>query len=65
MTNQSFYFNLVKDKMEQINLVTQKPEKAKELETILDNYLIKVHAPKWQDGITWKKTPLKEINSNY
>ena len=60
-----FLFNLVKDKMEQINLVTQKPEKAKELETILDNYLIQVHAPKWQEGITWKNTPLKEINSNY
>ena len=58
-------FNLVKDKMEQINLANQKPKKAKELETILDNYLIEVHAPKWQDGITWKNTPLKEINSNY
>ena len=61
----TFLFNLVKDKMEQINLVTQKPEKAKELERILDNYLIEVHAPKWQEGITWKNTPLKEINSNY
>ena len=60
-----FLFNLVKDKMEQINLVTQKQEKAKELERILDNYLIEVHAPKWQDGITWKNTPLKKINSNY
>lgn len=58
-------FNLVKDKMEQINLAAQKPKKAKELEKILDNYLIEVHAPKWQEGITWKKTPLKEINSNY
>ncbi len=58
-------FNLVKDKMEQINLATKKPKKAKELERILDNYLIEVHAPKWQEGITWKKTPLKEINSNY
>ena len=45
-------FDLVKDKMEQINLTSQKPEKAKELEKILDNYLINVHAPKWQDGIT-------------
>ena len=35
-------FNLVKDKMEQINLANQKPNKAKELETILDNYLIEV-----------------------
>ena len=58
-------FNLVKDKMEQLNLATQKPEKAKELEKILDNYLTEVHAPKWQDGITCKNTPLKEINSNY
>ena len=58
-------FNLVDDKMEQINLATQKLDKAKELETILDNYLIEVHAPRWQEGITWKNTPLREINSNY
>ena len=60
-----FLFNLVKDKMEQINLATQKPEIAKKLEKILDNYLVEVHAPKWREGITWKSTPLKEINSNY
>ena len=58
-------FNLVKDKMEQLNLANQKPEIAKELEKILDNYLVEVHAPKWQEGITWKETPLKKINSNY
>jgi arylsulfatase A-like enzyme len=58
-------FNLIKDKMEQLNLATLQPEKAKELEKILDSYLIEVHAPKWQEGITWKNTPLKEINSNY
>ena len=58
-------FNLVKDKKEEINLANQNPEKVKELETILDNYLIEVKAPKWQDGITWKNKPLKEINSNY
>ena len=58
-------FNLVKDKKEQLNLATQKPEKAKNLEKILDDYLVEVHAPKWQDGITWKNTPLKEINSNH
>ena len=40
--------------MEQINLVTQKPEKAKELERILDNYLIEVHAPKWQEELHGK-----------
>ena len=58
-------FNLVSDKMEKINLVTQNPNKAIELEKLLDNYLVEVHAPKWQDGITWKNKPLKEINSNY
>ena len=58
-------FNLAKDKMEQINLASKNPEKAKEMEKILDNYLLEVHAPKWQDGITWKNTPLREINSNY
>ena len=58
-------FNLIKDKMEQLNLATLQPEKAKELEKILDSYLVEVNAPKWQEGITWKNTPLKEINSNY
>ena len=65
----TYSFNLdmssMEDKMEQLNIAYQKPEKAKELEQILDNYLIEVHAPKWQEGITWKNTPLKEINSNY
>jgi arylsulfatase A-like enzyme len=58
-------FNLVEDKMEQTNLVADLTNKAQELEKILDDYLAEVHAPKWQEGITWKKTPLKEINSNY
>ena len=52
-------FDLVNDKMEQFNLANQKPEKLKELEELLDNYLVEVNAPKWQDGITWKNTPLK------
>jgi hypothetical protein len=29
------------------------------------NYLKEVHAPNWQEGITWKGLPLSEINSNY
>ena len=55
----------LKDKMEQINLVAKYPKKAQELEKILDDYLVEVHAPKWKEGITWKNIPLKEINSNY
>ena len=58
-------FNVVDDKMEQLNLATINTGKAKELEKILDNYLVEVNAPKWQEGITWKNRTLKEINSNY
>ena len=58
-------FNLVEDKMEKFNLANKETEKAKELEKILDNFLVNVHAPKWQDGITWKNEPLQEINSSY
>ncbi len=58
-------FNLVNDKMEQFNIANQNSQKARKLEKILDSYLIEVNAPKWKDGITWKNTPLKEINSNY
>ena len=58
-------FNLVEDKMEKFNLANKEIEKAKELEKILDNYLVNVHAPKWQDGNTWKNKPLQEINSSY
>ena len=35
----------------------------KKLEKLLDKYLEKVKAPKWQPGITWKENPLKIINS--
>ena len=40
-------------------------QESEELEKILDDYLVQVHAPKWQEGITWKNKPLQEINSNY
>jgi len=33
------------------------------LEKTLENYLSKVKAPKWKPGVTWKKKPLKIINS--
>ncbi|MBG38307.1 MAG: sulfatase [Cryomorphaceae bacterium] len=58
-------FNLVEDKMEQTNLALQNPDKAIELEKLLNDYLVEVHAPKWQEGITWKTIPVREINSNY
>ena len=58
-------FNLAKDKMEHLNVANLNPQKAKELEKILDNYLTDVQAPKWKDGITWKNIPLEKINSRY
>ena len=33
------------------------------IENKLDKYLHEVRAPKWKSGITWKKKPLKIINS--
>ena len=35
------------------------------LENILENYLVSVRAPKWDQGINWKEKPLKEFNSSY
>ena len=60
-----FLYNITIDKKESSNLVSQNPKKTKELEKLLMNYLKEVHAPKWQEGITWKGLPLSEINSNY
>jgi hypothetical protein len=60
-----FLYNITIDKKESKNLVSQKPKKNKELEKLLMNYLKEVHAPKWQEGITWKGLPISEINSNY
>ena len=40
-----YFFDLVNDKMELFNLANQKSEKLKELEELLDNYLIDVSAP--------------------
>ena len=58
-------YNITIDKKESMNLVAENPKKTKELEKLLMNYLKEVHAPKWQEGITWKGLPLSKINSNY
>ncbi len=58
-------FNLKSDIKEQTDIEIENPKKTKELEKILDDYLVQVHAPKWQEGITWENKPLQEINSNY
>ena len=58
-------YNITTDKEENENLAFKNPMKTNELEKLLMNYLKKVHAPKWAEGITWKKLPLSEINSSY
>ena len=60
-----FLYNITTDKEESENLAIKNPKKAKELEILLMNYLKQVHAPKWEEGITWKKVPLSQINSSY
>lgn len=58
-------FDLESDYHELSDLSLEQPEKTRVLEQILNEYLTMVHAPKWKEGITWKKTPVKEINSTY
>ena len=58
-------FNLSNDIKENLNLSNIEVQKASFLEKTLDDYLIKVHAPKWKEGITWKNKPLDSINSHY
>ena len=60
---QLMLFNLDDDLGEKNNLSLSKVKKTKELELMLDNYLIKVKAPKWKLGIHWRNTPIRKINS--
>ena len=58
-------FNLINDIKENINLSKIEVQKSNTLEKSLEDYLVKVHAPKWKEGITWKGIPLDSINSHY
>ena len=58
-------FNLTNDIKENINLSKIEVQKSNTLEKSLEDYLVKVHAPKWKEGITWKGIPLDSINSHY
>jgi len=62
---ETLLYNLSNDIKEEKNLSNVETQIKDSLEKTLDNYLIKVHAPKWKEGITWKKSPLDSINSNY
>ena len=62
---EALLYKLSNDIKEEKNLSNVETQIKDSLEKSLDNYLIKVHAPKWKEGITWKKIPLDSINSNY
>ena len=61
--NELMLFDVVNDIAENSNLVDSLPEKVLELELLLDSYLSKVKAPKWQPGISWKNKPIEIFNS--
>jgi arylsulfatase A-like enzyme len=63
--DESLLFNLAADIGENRNIAGDNPGKTGEMMTVLEEYLKEVHAPKWEEGITWKKKPLAEINSQY
>jgi arylsulfatase A-like enzyme len=60
---QVLLFNMLTDLKEKNDLSKTQPTKKKELETLLDEYLRNVHAPKWKEGITWKNNPINTFNS--
>ena len=61
--NELLLFDIKNDIKEKNNLAASLSEKASQLEVLLDNYLSKVKAPKWQPGISWKNKPLEKFNS--
>jgi arylsulfatase A-like enzyme len=63
--DESLLFNLTSDIGENRDVSANDPGKTQEMLTVLEEYLKYVHAPKWEEGITWKKEPLAEINSQY
>ena len=48
---------------EQHNLAEEAPDVTEELAQELLGYLSAVHAPRWQEGITWKNAPFKSFDS--
>lgn len=62
---ESLLFNLNTDIGEKRDISADNPDKTAEMMTVLEDYLKEVHAPKWEEGITWKNKPLVEINSQY
>jgi len=58
-------FDLEKDLEETTNLALKLPELAHDMESDLLDYLEQVKAPRWQEGITWKKDPFRSFESTH
>jgi len=56
-------FDINKDIGENINLASSLPKKTSKLAFLLERYLSKVKAPKWQPGVNWKNKPIEKFNS--
>ena len=58
-------FDLEQDLEEATDVVRQFPELARDMEADLMAYLKQVEAPRWQEGITWKKDPFRSFESTH
>ena len=56
-------YNLRDDIGEEHDLTAALPDTAEAMRMALLSYLSDVRAPRWQEGITWKRKPLAEFNS--
>jgi arylsulfatase A len=63
--NELNLFDLSVDIGEQNNLAEKCPNKAKKLESKMEDYFQKHKTVRWKKGIDWKYKPIKEINSFY
>lgn len=64
-TGETYLYDLSTDLGETTDRTAQLSRTSDALERQLDAYLHSVKAPKWAEGITWKKHPLESFNSRH
>ena len=63
--NELNLFDLTIDIGEKNNIAEEYPQRAKKLESKMENYFKKYKTVKWEKGIDWKFESIEEINSFY